>query len=80
MFEITVSYDIVHLFYLGCVGLEFSKPTLFRVLECFSLPSSPWTRGRGQKVYRKKIVWTCLEVVLWGNSTLCCWDTSSRVQ
>jgi hypothetical protein len=26
------------------IGLDFSKPTLFGVLECFKFPSSPLTR------------------------------------
>uniref|UniRef100_A0A0V1KHL0 Uncharacterized protein n=1 Tax=Trichinella nativa TaxID=6335 RepID=A0A0V1KHL0_9BILA len=34
------------------------------VLKCFNLPSSPLSK----------------EVVLWGDSNLCCQDTSSPVQ
>lgn len=39
-----------------CVDFYFSKPTLLRVLKCFSLPSSPLTRGkRKRKLIGKEV-------------------------
>lgn len=51
--EMETSFPGTH--YLTSVGLDLSKPTLFRVLECFL--SRPLTRGRvkrkliGKEVY-----------------------------
>jgi hypothetical protein len=37
------------------IGLDFSKPTLIRVLKCFDPPSSPPFKGREEKmVHRTK--------------------------
>ena len=51
------------------------------VLKCFTLSSSPLTRGqRRSKLIRKSGCRTCLKVVLWRNSNVCCQDISSPVQ
>jgi hypothetical protein len=45
--------------YLNCsIGLDFSKPTLFSVLGCFNLRSSPPIKGRGERwlIGRKGLV------------------------
>ena len=48
-------------------GLDFSKPTLIRILKDFNLPSSHMTKGRGEEsLIGNGEIWTCLEVVLWG--------------
>jgi hypothetical protein len=63
------------------VNLDFfSKPTLFKVLKCFNLSSNPLTRRGVERFNRKKVLWTCLKVVSWGNSTLHYQDTSSPAQ
>jgi hypothetical protein len=48
-------------------GLDFSKPTLIRVLKCFNLPSSPPPiRGSGkERLIGQRRMWSCLEMVLW---------------
>jgi hypothetical protein len=51
-------------FGLPLLGLDFSKPTIIRVLKCFNLPTSPSSKGRGDKMIEDKEMWTCLEVVL----------------
>jgi hypothetical protein len=63
------------------IGLGFSEPTLIRVLKCFNLPSSPPpTSGSGKKkVTGIQGNWTCLEIVLWSKSNLCCQDVSNPV-
>jgi hypothetical protein len=63
------------------VGLAFSKSTLFRVLECSILPSSPLTRGRGERwLIGQGGLWTCLEVILWDGTSRCCQNISNPVQ
>jgi hypothetical protein len=48
------------------------------VLKCFNLLSSlPLTRGSGKERIQGK--WTCLEMVLWSNSHLCCQEIGSSV-
>ena len=62
-------------------GLDFSKLTLIRVLKLFNLPSiPPPTRGNGKgRLLGHGGKWTCLEIVLWGDSNLHCQDTSNSV-
>jgi hypothetical protein len=57
------------------------KPTLISVLKCFNCPSIlPPTRGSGEEgLIGQRTMWTCLEIVLWGESSLHCQDTSSSV-
>jgi hypothetical protein len=48
------------------------------VLKCFNLLSSlPPTRG--SEIERIQGKWTCLEMVLWSNSCLCCQEIRSSV-
>lgn len=56
------------------VGLYFSKPTLISVHKCFNLPSNLLPiRGSGkERLIGQRRMWTCLEIVLWGESNLCC--------
>jgi hypothetical protein len=35
------------------VHLDFSKPTLIRVLKCFEPPSTPLSKGRKKKMVNK---------------------------
>lgn len=54
----------------------FQNLLLVRVLKCFNLPSSPPPcRGNGKESIQKK--WTCLEMVLWSNSHMCCLEICS---
>jgi hypothetical protein len=52
------------------IGLDFSKPTLIRVLKNFNLPSSlPPTGGSGkERLIGQRVMRTCLEEALcvWG--------------
>jgi hypothetical protein len=45
---ISLCSAIIPLYY-SCRGLDFSKFTLFKVLEFFNLPYSPSTKGRGKR-------------------------------
>jgi hypothetical protein len=58
------------------VDLDFSKPALIGVLKLFNPPSSlpPSRDSGGEKVIRTWGKWTCLGIVLWGNSNHCCQD------
>ena len=62
----------------------FRNLLLIWVLKCFNLSSSPPpTRGNG----KEKLLgymggggeWTCLEIVLWSKSHLCCQKISSSI-
>jgi hypothetical protein len=56
----------------------FQTLFLMMVLKCFNLPSSPPpTRGSGKERIQGK--WTCLEMILWRNSCLCCQEISRSV-
>ena len=50
---------------LFTVGLDFSKHALTRVLKCFDLPSSPLSKGRGEKIVNRT-----RDVVLFRSSSL----------
>ena len=48
-----------------------------RVLKHSNISYSPLNKGRGgREVNRRRGTWTCLEVVLWGDSSLCCQQSS----
>ena len=48
-----------------------------RVLKHSNISYSPLNKGRGgREVNRSRGTWTCLEVVLWGDSSLCCQQSS----
>jgi hypothetical protein len=57
---------------------ESSHQSLKMGFKCFNLPSSPPpTRGSGkERIWGK---WTCLEMVLWSKSHLCCQEISSPI-
>ena len=48
-----------------------------RVLKHSNISYSPLNKGRGgREVNRRRGTWTCLEVVLWGDCSLCCQQSS----
>ena len=48
-----------------------------RVLKHSNISYSPLNKGRGgREVNRSRGTWTCLEVVLWGDCSLCCQQSS----
>jgi len=49
------------------LGLDFSKPTLVRVLKRFTLP---FKSHHPPEVNSQSGMWTCLEIVPWGPSDL----------
>lgn len=63
------------------IGLYFSKPTLVSVFKCFNLLYSPPPTGgcAKERLIGQRKIWTCLEIVLWGESNLSCQDISSSV-
>ena len=66
---------------MPCVGLYFPKPTLIMLLKCFNLSSSspPTKENRKERLIGQRMVWTCLEIVLRGESSLQCQDISNWV-
>jgi hypothetical protein len=64
-------------------GLNISKPTFIRVVECFNMPppsSLPPTRDNGkEKLIEQRSMWTCLKRDLSRKYNFCCQDTSSSV-
>jgi len=61
--------------------LNFLKLILISVLKCFNLLSSPSpTRGSGkQRLIGQRRMWSCSELVLWGETNLCCQGINSLV-
>ena len=56
----------------------FQTLFLMMVLKCLILPCSPPpNRGSGKERIRGK--WTCLEMVPWSNSPLCCLEINSSI-
>lgn len=65
----------------GCCKHSFQNVLLIRVRKHFNLPSSPPpTRGSGkERLIGQRRTWTCLETVLWSESSQRCQDVSSSV-